>query len=167
MDVRLKVGDPAPDFEGSTSTDTRVRLRDYLGKKNVVLYFYPKDDTKGCTIEACSFRDKLQSIASLWTEVIGVSVDAVDSHKKFAEKNRLNFPLVSDQDRRISNAYGVLSEDGSCAEENYIHNWQGWTNCESLHGCRRYKAHARSSRGSQATSAWEDEIPTKKWLKAS
>ena len=117
MDVRLKVGDPAPDFEGSTSTDTRVRLRDYLGKKNVVLYFYPKDDTKGCTIEACSFRDKLQSIASLWTEVIGVSVDAVDSHKKFAEKNRLNFPLVSDQDRRISNAYGVLSEDGSAQKE--------------------------------------------------
>ena len=116
MEARPKAGDPAPDFEGSTSTDTRVRLRDYVGKKNVVLYFYPKDDTKGCTIEACSFRDRLQSIASLWTEVIGVSVDAVDSHKKFAEKNSLNFPLVSDQDKRISNAYGVLSEDGSHAE---------------------------------------------------
>ncbi len=116
MEAKLKAGDMAPDFEGSTSTDTRIRLKDYLGKKNVVLYFYPKDDTKGCTIEACSFRDKLQSITALWTEVIGVSVDAVDSHKKFAEKNSLNFPLVSDHEKRISKAYGVLSEDGSYAE---------------------------------------------------
>ena len=113
MEVKPNVGDAAPDFDGLASTDTRVRLKDYLGKKNVVLYFYPKDDTKGCTIESCSFRDKLQSIASLWTEVIGISVDTVDSHKKFAEKNSLNFPLVSDHDKRISNAYGVLSGDGS------------------------------------------------------
>jgi len=116
MGARLKVGDVAPDFEGQTSKDTRVRLRDYLGKRNVVLYFYPKDDTKGCTIEACSFRDKLQPIAALWTEVIGVSVDTVESHKKFAEKNSLNFPLISDHDKLISKTYGVLSEDGSYAE---------------------------------------------------
>jgi peroxiredoxin Q/BCP len=112
----LKVGDMAPDFEGQTSTDTRVRLGDYLGKRNVVLYFYPKDDTKGCTIEACSFRDKLQSIAALWTEVVGVSVDTVESHKKFAEKNSLNFPLISDHDKQISKSYGVLSKDGAYAE---------------------------------------------------
>jgi peroxiredoxin Q/BCP len=116
MGARLKVGDVAPDFEGQTSKDTQVRLRDYLGKRNVVLYFYPKDDTKGCTIEACSFRDKLQPIAALWTEVIGVSVDTVESHKKFAEKNSLNFPLISDHDKLISKTYGVLSEDGSYAE---------------------------------------------------
>jgi len=106
----------APDFEGQTSKDTRIRLRDYLGKRNVVLYFYPKDDTKGCTIEACGFRDKLQPIAALWTEVVGVSVDTVESHKKFAEKNSLNFPLISDYDKKISKTYGVLSEDGSHAE---------------------------------------------------
>ena len=116
MAARPKTGDAAPDFEGSATTDPLIRLKDYVGKKNVVLYFYPKDDTKGCTIEACSFRDKLQSIASLWTEVIGISVDTVDSHKKFAEKNNLNFPLISDHDKRISNAYGVLSKDGSRTE---------------------------------------------------
>jgi peroxiredoxin Q/BCP len=116
VETRLKVGDTAPDFEGQTSKDTKVRLKDYLGKRNVVLYFYPKDDTKGCTIEACSFRDKLQPIAALWTEVIGVSVDTVESHKKFAEKNSLNFPLISDHDKQISKTYGVLSEDGAHAE---------------------------------------------------
>ena len=116
MATTLKVGDMAPDFEGQTSTDTRVRLGDYLGKRNVVLYFYPKDDTKGCTIEACTFRDKLQSIAALWTEVVGVSVDTVESHKKFAEKNSLNFPLISDHDKQISKSYGVLSKDGAYAE---------------------------------------------------
>jgi len=116
VEERPKVGDKAPDFEGQTSKDIRVRLRDYLGKRNVVLYFYPKDDTKGCTIEACSFRDKLQSIAVLWTEVVGVSVDSVESHKKFAQKNSLNFPLVSDHNKQISRTYGVLSEDDSQAE---------------------------------------------------
>ena len=116
METRPKVGDTAPDFEGQTSKDTRVRLKDYVGNRNVVLYFYPKDDTKGCTIEACSFRDKLQPIAALWTEVIGVSVDTVESHKKFVEKNSLNFPLISDHDKLISKTYGVLSEDGSYAE---------------------------------------------------
>jgi peroxiredoxin Q/BCP len=114
--TRPSVGDTAPDFEGQTSNGTSIRLRDYLGKRNVVLYFYPKDDTKGCTIEACSFRDKLQSIAALWTEVVGVSVDTVESHREFAKKNNLNFPLVSDHDKRISKTYGVLSEDGSRAE---------------------------------------------------
>jgi peroxiredoxin Q/BCP len=111
-----KTGDMAPDFVGQTSNDIRIRLKDYLGKKNVVLYFYPKDDTKGCTIEACTFRDKLQPIGALWTEVIGVSVDTVESHKKFAEKNGLNFILVSDQDKQISKTYGVLSDDGSKAD---------------------------------------------------
>jgi peroxiredoxin Q/BCP len=116
MGTKPKAGDTAPDFVGQTSNDIRIRLKDYLGKKNVVLYFYPKDDTKGCTIEACTFRDKLQPIGALWTEVIGVSVDTVESHKKFAEKNGLNFTLVSDQDKEISKIYGVLSDDGSKAD---------------------------------------------------
>jgi peroxiredoxin Q/BCP len=123
--TKLNVGDTAPDFEGPTSKGT-FRLKDYLGKKNVVLYFYPKDDTKGCTIEACSFRDRLQPIRALWTEVVGVSVDSIESHKKFAEKNGLNFPLVSDDDKRISQTYGVLSEDGSRAERvTFIINREG------------------------------------------
>ncbi len=116
MGTKPKAGDTAPDFVGQTSNDIRIHLKDYLGKKNVVLYFYPKDDTKGCTIEACTFRDKLQPIGALWTEVVGVSVDTVESHKKFAEKNGLNFPLVSDHDKQISKTYGVLSDDGSKAD---------------------------------------------------
>ncbi len=116
VETNPKAGDAAPDFEGPTSNETRIRLKDYLGKKNVVLYFYPKDDTRGCTIEACTFRDKLQPIGALWTEVIGVSVDTVESHKEFSEKNGLNFLLVSDHDKQISKTYGVLSEDGSHAE---------------------------------------------------
>jgi len=116
MGTKPKAGDTAPDFVGQTSNDIRIRLKDYLGKKNVVLYFYPKDDTKGCTIEACTFRDKLQPIGALWTEVVGVSVDTVESHKKFAEKNGLNFTLVSDQDKQISKTYGVPSDDGSKAD---------------------------------------------------
>jgi len=116
IEAMPKVGDVAPDFEGQTSHGTQVRLKDYLGKRNVVLYFYPKDDTEGCTIEACGFRDKLQSIAALWTEVLGVSVDTVESHKKFEQKNHVNFPLISDHNKQISKAYGVLSEDGSYAK---------------------------------------------------
>jgi len=116
MTTRPNIGDMAPDFEGSTSNGTIVRLKDYLGKKNVVLYFYPKDDTRGCTLEACSFRDKLNSLRALWTEVVGVSVDSLESHKQFAEKHNLNFPLVSDHEKRISQMYGALSDDGSQAE---------------------------------------------------
>jgi peroxiredoxin Q/BCP len=116
MTTRPNIGDMAPDFEGSTSNGTIVRLKDYLGKKNVVLYFYPKDDTRGCTLEACSFRDKLNSLRALWTEVVGVSVDSLESHRQFAEKHNLNFPLVSDHEKRISQIYGALSDDGSQAE---------------------------------------------------
>jgi thioredoxin-dependent peroxiredoxin len=112
MSADLKIGDMAPDFEGPTTVNTQLRLGDFLGKKNVVLYFYPKDDTRQCTIEACSFRDNLQPIRALWTEIIGVSVDTVESHKRFSEKHGLNFPLISDYDKRISKAYGALSEDG-------------------------------------------------------
>jgi peroxiredoxin Q/BCP len=126
VEAKLKVGDTAPDFDGPSSKDSVIHLKDYLGKKNVVLYFYPKDDTRGCTIEACSFRDKLQPIRALWTEIIGVSVDTVESHKKFAEKNGLDFPLISDVDKQISRAYGVLSADGSYAERmTFIINKRG------------------------------------------
>ena len=113
MEAKLKVGDPAPDFEGPTSEGTRLGLKDFVGKKNVVLYFYPKDDTPGCTKEACGFRDNLDSVRKMGAEVIGVSLDSVESHKKFASKYKLPFPLISDKDKRVAEAYGVLRETGT------------------------------------------------------
>jgi peroxiredoxin Q/BCP len=110
MQIKVKVGDTAPDFEGPTSDGTRLGLRDFIGKKNVVLYFYPKDDTPGCTKEACSFRDNLQPIRSIGAEIIGVSLDSPGSHKKFAKKYGLNFPLISDEEKHIATAYGVLKD---------------------------------------------------------
>jgi len=110
MSIKLKVGDAAPDFEGSTADGTRLGLKNFLRRKNVVLYFYPKDDTPGCTKEACSFRDNLQPIRSLGAEIVGVSLDSVESHRKFATKYGLSFPLISDEEKRIATAYGVLKD---------------------------------------------------------
>ena len=114
-EVRVNAGDKAPDFEGPTSDGSKLGLKDFVGKKNVVLYFYPKDDTPGCTKEACSFRDNLQSVRKMGAEIIGVSLDSVESHKKFATKYSLPFPLISDKEKRIANAYGVLKETGTSA----------------------------------------------------
>jgi peroxiredoxin Q/BCP len=114
-EVKVKVGDTAPDFEGATSDGSRLGLKDFVGKKNVVLYFYPKDDTPGCTKEACSFRDSLESVRKMGAEVIGVSLDSVESHKKFALKYSLPFPLISDKEKRIAGAYGVLKDTGTSA----------------------------------------------------
>ena len=111
----VNVGDKAPDFEGPTSDGSRLGLKDFLGKKNVVLYFYPKDDTPGCTKEACSFRDNLKSVREIGAEVIGVSLDSVESHKKFADKYNLPFPLISDKEKRIATAYGVMKDTGTSA----------------------------------------------------
>lgn len=108
MEINVKVGDTAPNFYGLTSDGSK--LTDFRGRKNVVLYFYPKDDTPGCTKEACSFRDNLKTIREMGAEIVGISVDDVDSHKKFAEKFHLPFPLVSDPDKKIATAYGVLRD---------------------------------------------------------
>jgi peroxiredoxin Q/BCP len=115
MAIKVKEGDAAPDFDGPTSDGSRLSLKDFVGKKNVVLYFYPKDDTSGCTKEACSFRDNLGTLRGMGAEVIGVSLDSVQSHKKFASKYKLPFPLISDKEKRIANAYGVLKEAGASA----------------------------------------------------
>jgi len=115
MADKVDVGDKAPDFEGPTSDGSRLGLKDFVGKKNVVLYFYPKDDTPGCTKEACSFRDNLKSVREIGAEVIGVSLDSVESHKKFADKYNLPFPLISDKEKRIATAYGVLKDTGTSA----------------------------------------------------
>ena len=120
MEIKVKEGDRAPDFEGPTAEGKILGLKDFLGKKNVVLYFYQKDDTPGCTKEACSFRDNLQPIRSLGVEIVGVSVDSAESHKKFSTKFGLPFPLISDKERRIAKAYGVLRITGTTNRVTFI-----------------------------------------------
>lgn len=100
------VGDTAPLFEGKTQDGEVVRLADYRGRK-VALYFYPKDDTPGCTKQACNLRDGFQDLLDAGIAVIGVSPDAVDSHRKFADKYELPFPLVADPEHEILAQYGV------------------------------------------------------------
>ncbi len=105
----LEVGDKAPDFRASDQDGETVSLKDLRGRK-VVLYFYPKDDTPGCTKEACSFRDGFSKFRRRKIEVLGVSVDDEKSHKKFAEKFDLPFRLLADPERRIVRDYGVWGE---------------------------------------------------------
>src|ERR1051326_6682123 len=100
----LKVGQKAPDFTVINDQGQKVKLSDFRGKK-VVLYFYPKDDTPGCTKEACAFRDGIDEIKSRGAVVIGVSTDSVESHKKFKNKFDLKSPLLADTDKKIAEAY--------------------------------------------------------------
>ena len=104
-----KEGEPAPDFRLPADDGKTYALRDLRGKK-VVLYFYPKDDTPGCTKEACSFRDNLSRVSSKGAIVLGVSKDDLESHAKFREKYSLSFPLLSDPEGKVLNAYGVWKE---------------------------------------------------------
>jgi peroxiredoxin Q/BCP len=104
-----KEGDAAPDFSLPADDGRTYSLRDLRGKK-VVLYFYPKDDTPGCTKEACSFRDNLARVTSRGAIVLGVSKDDLASHAKFRRKYSLSFPLLSDTDGRVLDAYGVWKE---------------------------------------------------------
>ena len=106
----LKSGDVAPDFTLQASDGSTVHLGDYLNNKNVVLYFYPKDNTPGCTKEACSFRDRMPDFAKYDAVVLGVSADDAKSHQKFIEKYHLNFPLLSDLDHKVAEAYGAWGE---------------------------------------------------------
>jgi peroxiredoxin Q/BCP len=102
----LKEGEIAPSFEAQTGEGKTVRLADFLGR-TVVLYFYPKDNTPGCTVEACSFRDNIAALEKRGAVVLGVSADSVESHGKFAAKFSLPFTLLSDADKEIAKAYGV------------------------------------------------------------
>lgn len=104
----LKIGDDAPTFSLPGGEGKQVNLIDYKGKW-VVLYFYPKDDTPGCTREACQFRDDFKILETLGAKVIGVSVDDSFSHKKFAEKYNLPFPLLSDASGEVADRYGALN----------------------------------------------------------
>jgi len=108
----IQVGDAAPDFDLPDARGRRVRLADFKGKRGVVLYFYPKDDTPGCTKEACSFRDSYEEFRDAGAEVIGVSSDSEASHRSFAEKYRLPFVLVADAGGELRKRYGVPSTLG-------------------------------------------------------
>lgn len=105
----LEAGSKAPAFTLETDEGKKVSLKDFQGKK-VVLYFYPKDDTPGCTKEACSFSDHMGKLQKTGAVVLGVSADSVDSHRKFKEKYGLNFPLLSDPSKEVINKYGVWKE---------------------------------------------------------
>jgi thioredoxin-dependent peroxiredoxin len=110
----VQVGAPAPQFTSLLTTGDVVKLNQYKGKK-VVLYFYPKDDTSGCTVEACGLRDQYTKIRDLGAEILGVSVDDVSSHQRFTQKFSLPFQLVADSDKSITKAYGVLNEKSNMA----------------------------------------------------
>jgi peroxiredoxin Q/BCP len=105
----LKVGDTAPDFEALSDSGKTIKLSDFRGKR-VVLYFYPKDSTPGCTTQACGFRDSYPAVQKRKGVVLGVSPDGVASHQKFKTNQKLPFPLVVDQDHAIAEAYGVWGE---------------------------------------------------------
>jgi peroxiredoxin Q/BCP len=105
----LKVGSKAPDFSAMTDSGDKVKLKDLQGK-TVVLYFYPKDNTSGCTKEACDFRDSITQFKKKNTVVLGVSPDSVKSHEKFKTKFELPFPLLADEDHAIAENYGVWKE---------------------------------------------------------
>jgi peroxiredoxin Q/BCP len=106
-DSAIKPGDEAPDFVLADRTGKMVRLSEFRGRKAVVLYVYPKDDTPGCTRESCTFRDSYQDFRDAGAEVIGISSDAIESHARFAAKHHLPFILLSDQGGRVRDRYGV------------------------------------------------------------
>ncbi len=105
----IQVGDKAPDFNLRSQSGEPVRLQDRLGQGVVVLYFYPKDNTRGCTAEACAFRDSHEVFADAGAEVIGISSDSVDKHAAFAGQHKLPFTLLSDQGGQVRKSYGVPS----------------------------------------------------------
>jgi peroxiredoxin Q/BCP len=110
--MTAKVGEKAPDFTLPSQMGDNVTLSEYQGKKNVVLYFYPKDETRGCTREACEFRDRYDIFTRLGAEVLGVSSDTLESHKSFATHHGLPFLLLSDKDGKVRKRYGVPSTMG-------------------------------------------------------
>ncbi len=110
--MKVKVGDKAPDFTLLSQTGENVTLSQFFGQKNIVLYFYPKDKSKGCTRQACEFRDKYEIYTDLGAEVIGVSSDDVKSHESFANEHNLPFILLSDTKKEIRKLYGVTSTFG-------------------------------------------------------
>ena len=107
--MNLKIGDKAPDFEGKNQNNESVKLSSFIGKK-VVLYFYPRDNTPGCTAQACNLKDNFNELSRKGYKIIGVSSDSIKSHKKFEEKYSLPFDLISDEDKAIHKSYGTWIE---------------------------------------------------------
>jgi len=107
--MSLEVGKPAPDFEAKDQDGNSVKLSDFKGKK-VVLYFYPKDNTPGCTTQACNLRDNYEALQDAGYVILGISSDSEKSHKKFIEKQSLPFPLIADEDLKVHEAYGTWVE---------------------------------------------------------
>jgi peroxiredoxin Q/BCP len=107
--MAIKVGDKAPSFKLKNQDGKTISLSDLKGKP-IVLYFYPKDDTSGCTKEACNFRDEFPKFGKMKAEIIGISADSVESHKKFAQKYKLPFNLLSDEKKEVIEKYGVWQE---------------------------------------------------------
>lgn len=109
MDMKLKVGDKAPDFKAKDQNNNVISLKDFKGKK-LVLYFYPKDNTPTCTVQACNIRDNYSDLQKLNISIIGISPDSEKSHQNFAAKYTLPFPIIPDIDNKIINDYGVWGE---------------------------------------------------------
>ncbi len=107
-----KVGEKAPLVEGKNQDGKTWKLSEELGRKSVLLYFYPKDNTPGCTKEACGLRDRMSDLAKDGVQVIGVSFDSAESHQKFIKQYNLNFPLIADTDGKIADVFGVRREPG-------------------------------------------------------
>ena len=107
--MNLKIGDKAPDFEGKNQNNESVKLSSFIGEK-VVLYFYPRDNTPGCTAQACNLKDNFSELSRKGYKIIGVSSDSIKSHKKFEEKYSLPFDLISDEDKAIHKSYGTWIE---------------------------------------------------------
>jgi peroxiredoxin Q/BCP len=132
-DAPPEAGKPAPDINLPATQVEKVlpdakgalKLSDLKGKKNVVLYFYPKAMTRGCTIESCGFRDLADKFAALDTVVIGISTDTLDDQKKFTDKESLNFPLVADADKAATKAYGALGPRGFANRYTFVIDKQG------------------------------------------
>jgi peroxiredoxin Q/BCP len=112
-----EVGKKAPEFALMATGGREVALKDFIGRKNLILYFYPKDGTPGCTTEACAFRDVFDSLQAHDTVVVGVSRDAIDAHERFSAKNSLPFPLLSDNGDQVSTAYGVYGKKSFMGRE--------------------------------------------------
>ena len=121
----LNAGTIAPDFDGQLDDGWRFRLSELLGKNNVVLYFYPKDFTFGCTREACTFQENYADIEKFEAVIVGVSADSAESHLAFRKRYSLGFPLIADPDKQIIHAYGAESLFGLTARVTYVIDKRG------------------------------------------
>ncbi len=132
---KLEEGKPAPNIDLPATQVEKVlpdkkeakslSLKDLQGKKNVILFFYPKAMTPGCTIESCGFRDKVEKFAELDTVIIGISTDNLEDQQKFTDKEKLNFPLFADADKKVAKTFGVLNERGFANRVSYVIDKKG------------------------------------------